>query len=120
MEQSLAEANNLLEGRVAERTREIGLRRAMGASQRDIVRQFLSETVAVTLTGAVLGLVTALVLLEVASLAFTTWVTPWPFRVVPWSLLAGVGSSMVVGLVFGIYPAWRASRLDPVEALRCE
>jgi len=111
---------NIMLVTVAERTREIGVRRALGATRKDILKQFVSETLAVTCIGAALGLVVAVVLLGVASAALTQWVTPWPFRVVPWSLLASVGSSLLVGTAFGLYPAWRASRLDPVEALRFE
>jgi putative ABC transport system permease protein len=111
---------NIMLVTVAERTREIGLRRALGATRTDILRQFVAETMAVTLMGALLGLAMALLLLVIASLALTKWVVPWPVRVVPWAVLAAVGSSMTVGIVFGLYPAWRASRLDPVEALRFE
>lgn len=111
---------NIMLVTVVERTREIGVRRAVGASQRDILSQFLSETLAITLVGATFGLVGALGLLGVGSWAVTKWVTPWPFQVEPWSVALGLLFSSVIGLTFGIYPAWRASRLDPVEALRYE
>ena len=111
---------NIMLVTVAERTREIGVLRAIGASQRDILSQFLAETLAVTLLGAAFGLLTAVSLLGVASLALTQWLTEWPFRVVPWSVGLGVGVSVFIGLVFGLVPAWRASRLDPVEALRSD
>ena len=111
---------NIMLVTVAERTREIGVRRALGAAQTDILRQFLAETVMVTLIGAILGVVGAVSLLAVGSWALTKWVTEWPFHLEPWSLVLSIVFSSAIGLVFGIYPAWRASRLDPVEALRFE
>jgi putative ABC transport system permease protein len=111
---------NIMLVTVVERTREIGLRRALGARKSDILRQFVAEAVMVTLIGALVGVGGALAVLAGASLALTEWVTAWPFRVEPWSLVLGVLFSSVIGLVFGVYPAWRASRLDPVEALRSD
>lgn len=111
---------NIMLVTVMERTREIGLRRAVGATQGDIVRQFLAESLLITLAGALIGLVSALVVLALGTLALTTWVTPWPFHVELWSVALGVGFSSAIGLGFGLYPAWRASRLDPVEALRSD
>jgi putative ABC transport system permease protein len=111
---------NIMLVTVVERTREIGLRRAMGATRGDIVRQFLAETVAVTLVGATMGLLAALVLLGGITAALDHFVTEWPFHVEPWSIAAGLLLSSGIGLGFGLYPAWLASRLDPVEALRFE
>ena len=111
---------NIMLVTVTERTREIGVRRALGATQRDILKQFLSETVGITLTGAAMGTAVALGILYVASLALTKFVAPWPFYVAPWSLATSLGFSILIGVVFGISPAWRASRLHPVEALRYE
>jgi putative ABC transport system permease protein len=111
---------NIMLVTVAERTREIGLRRALGATRSDILMQFLAETVAVTWLGAVIGVVGAVALIALASAALTHWVVAWPFRVEIWSLILGVVFATGIGLLFGMYPAWRASRLDPVEALRTE
>ncbi|MEQ1501288.1 MAG: ABC transporter permease [Myxococcota bacterium] len=111
---------NIMLVTVAERTREIGTRRALGATRNDVMRQFLAETVMVTLVGAVIGVIGAVVILAAGSAAMNAWVTTWPFRIVPWSVGVAVAFSSGIGLVFGLYPAWRASRLDPVEALRFE
>lgn len=111
---------NIMLVTVVERTREIGLRRAVGATRADILQQFIAETVMITLFGAVIGLGLALGGLVVGSWALTKWVTAWPFEVELWSVFLGLGFSSAIGLTFGIYPAWRASRLDPVEALRSD
>ncbi len=111
---------NIMLVTVTERTREIGVRRALGATRGDIVGQFLAETIAVTLVGALVGLALALALLGLATLALNQWVTTWPFHVEAWSVVAAVALSSVIGVGFGLYPAWLASRLDPVEALRFE
>lgn len=111
---------NIMLVTVTERTREIGIRRALGATRRDILRQFLAETLGVTLTGAAIGTLGALGALWLASVLLTKFFQPWPFYVATWSLGLGLGFSMVIGIVFGLSPAVRASRLDPVEALRYE
>ncbi len=104
---------NIMLATVLERTREIGLRRSLGATQKDIKIQFLMETFTVSAVGAMCGILFGAVL----SLAISTF-TGWP---VGWSLFAillSVGVCAFIGLVFGIYPAVKASRLDPIEALR--
>jgi putative ABC transport system permease protein len=111
---------NIMLVTVAERTREIGLRRALGATQGDILRQFLAETVMVTLIGALLGILSALVLLGIGSWAMTKWVTEWPYYVELWSVGLSVVFAGIIGMICGMYPAFRASRLDPVEALRTD
>ena len=98
---------------VTERTKEIGVRRAVGASQRDIMRQFLSESVMQCIVGGVVGVAVGF-LFAVALRTFTSF----PAEVQTWVAVLGVALSCGIGLFFGIYPAVRAARLDPVEALR--
>jgi putative ABC transport system permease protein len=104
---------NILLISVAERTREIGLRRAVGATRRDVFQQFLFESLAVSLLGMVLGSLLGAGL----SLALTQW-TPMP-AVISWEPFAlAAGFALLVGTFFGVQPARRAARLNPVEALR--
>jgi putative ABC transport system permease protein len=100
---------------VSERTREIGLRKALGAKRRDIMSQVLTESITLSVTGGIIGV--ALGALAAAAIAS---VTPLPATVQPWSVAIGVGVTAFVGLFFGWYPARRASMLDPIEALRRE
>ena len=100
---------------VSERTREIGLRKALGAKRRDIMSQVLTESITLSLTGGIVGV--ALGALAAAAIAATT---PLPATVQPWSVAIGVVITGLVGLFFGWYPARRASMLDPIEALRRE
>lgn len=100
---------------VTERTREIGVRKALGATRREILFQFLVEAVTVTLIGGILGLVLALG----ASLLIAS-ISPIPATIPPWAIAVALGIFTVAGIAFGVYPANKASRLDPVEALRYE
>jgi len=106
---------NIMLASVLERTREIGVRRAIGATQRDIRAQFVVESFAISLLGGVAGIVIGIVLARIVA-AYAGWPTVITF----WSLLLSTGVSITVGLVSGIYPAARAAELNPVEALRYE
>jgi putative ABC transport system permease protein len=100
---------------VTDRTREIGLRKALGARRRDIMSQVLTESVTLSTAGGLAGI--ALGFLAARIIAA---VTPLPARLEPWSVVLGIGITAGVGLFFGAYPASRAARLDPIEALRRE
>jgi ABC-type antimicrobial peptide transport system permease subunit len=106
---------NIMLVSVTERTREIGLRMSVGARARDILRQFLTESVLLCLAGGAFGILLG----WLASWGVTT-VLGWPTESSPESVVAAVVVSFTVGLIFGYYPAWKASRLDPIEALRYE
>ncbi len=106
---------NIMLMSVGERTREIGIRKSLGATRRDIRRQFLAESVTLALLGGVLGLVAGMALAGLVAA-----VSPLPARVTLWSVAVALGLGGSVGIAFGVYPATRAARLDPVEALRYE
>jgi putative ABC transport system permease protein len=100
---------------VSERTREIGLRKALGARRRDIMWQILTESVTLSMFGGAVGTTLGFGLaLVIAAL------TPLPAAVEFWAVMIGLGITAAVGLFFGLYPAMRAARLDPIEALRRE
>jgi putative ABC transport system permease protein len=100
---------------VSERTREIGLRKALGARRRDIVWQILTESVTLSTFGGIVGTGFGFLLALLISK-----LSPLPASVQLWSVMAGVGITAFVGLFFGLYPAMRAAKLDPIEALRRE
>jgi putative ABC transport system permease protein len=106
---------NIMLATVTERTKEIGVRRAMGAKRRDIAAQFLVETVILSCGGGTLG-----VLVGIGGAYLLTWAAELPAVIRLWSPLVAFGVSVLVGLVSGIYPARRAALLDPIEALRHE
>jgi len=106
---------NIMLMAVSERTREIGIRKALGARRRDILAQFVVEAAALSSAGAVLGIGLGLVLAWVVKT-----LTPLPAAVAPWSVAVGVLLGVTVGIAAGVYPASRASRLDPIVALRAE
>ena len=106
---------NIMYVSVTERTREIGLRMAIGARGRDILLQFLFESVMISLLGGLVG-----ILLGSGSTAFIRWILNWPMSITLSSVLVSFGVCFVTGVFFGWYPARKASRLDPIEALRFE
>jgi putative ABC transport system permease protein len=100
---------------VSERTREIGLRKALGARRKDIMSQVLTESVTLSTFGGVVGIILGFLVARGIST-----LTPLPARLELWSVVLGIGITAAVGLFFGAYPASRAARLDPIEALRRE
>jgi putative ABC transport system permease protein len=106
---------NIMLVAVAERTREIGVRKALGAKRRDIMSQFLVEAATLSVVGAAIGAGLGIALSQLIAA-----LTPLPASVAPWSLVAAIVVGAGVGIVAGIYPASRASRLDPIAALRQE
>jgi putative ABC transport system permease protein len=106
---------NIMLMAVSERTREIGIRKALGARRRDILAQFVVESATLSAAGAMLGIGFGLALAFVVKA-----VTPLPAAVAPWSVVVGMVLGIGVGIAAGVYPASRASRLDPIVALRAE
>ena len=106
---------NIMLAAILERTREIGVRRAVGATQRDIVRQFVVEAVLISFAGGLVGIVLGFAMSELIA-----WSAGWSTIVTVGSILLAFIVSISVGLAFGIYPAMKAARLDPVEAIRYE
>ncbi len=106
---------NIMLAAVLERTREIGVRRAVGATRRDIPAQFVIEASAIAVVGGLAGVVMGVVIARVIAAS-----AGWPTVVTAFSVMLSLGVSMAVGLAAGIYPALRAASLDPIEALRHE
>ncbi len=106
---------NIMLVAVSERTREIGIRKALGARRRDILSQFLIEASTLGTVGSAIGVGLGIGLAELLAA-----VTPLPASVAPWSIIVGVALGAGVGIISGVYPASRASRLDPIDALRQE
>ena len=107
---------NIMLVSVTERTKEIGIRKAIGARRRDIVRQFLFEAMTLTFLGGILGVILAVGISRIIML----FVPELPASIPTWAVVSGLTVSMGVGLVFGVWPARKASRLDPIECLRYE
>ena len=106
---------NIMLAGVRARVREIGIRKALGATRREIKLQFLAEAVIISLTGGIVGTIVGLTL-PVSVRLFTDFAIP----ITPWSVVIALGSAMVVGIIFGTVPATRAAQLDPVDALKYE
>jgi putative ABC transport system permease protein len=106
---------NIMLASVLERTREIGIRRSIGARRTDIMRQFLIEAVAICLLGCVIGLILGLIISRAIS-----FYAGWPTIVSLFSIILAIGVSATVGIVFGLFPANKASKLDVIESLRYE
>ena len=106
---------NIMLVSVTERTREIGVRKALGARRQDILLQFLIESATMSLLGGALGVVIGISLAETITL-----IIAFPSEVEVWSILIALFVATSVGLFFGVYPAYKASELDPITALRAE
>jgi putative ABC transport system permease protein len=106
---------NIMLASVMERTREIGVRRAIGARRLDVIRQFLIETTIISLAGGVIGVIVGVGLSQLIG-----YLAGWSTIVTTWSIALAFLVSVTVGLVFGLYPAVRAAQLDPVKALHYE
>jgi putative ABC transport system permease protein len=106
---------NIMLVSVTERTREIGIRMAVGARGRDILLQFLIEAVTLSSLGGLLGIA-----LGIGGAEMLTMIKHWPTLVSGASIIIAFISSAIVGIISGFYPAWKASKLDPIDALRYE
>ncbi len=107
---------NIMLVSVTERTKEIGVRKAIGARRRDIVRQFLFEAMMLTFLGGALGVLLAVGISQLLMLLIPSM----PASIPTWAVVTGLTVSIGVGLIFGVWPARKASRLDPIECLRYE
>jgi len=106
---------NIMLATVLERTREIGLRRAVGARRRDILVQFIVESFALSALGGLTGIAAGIAIAQVVAAS-----AGWPTLVTLWSILLATGVALTVGMTSGFYPALRAAQLDPIDALRYE
>ena len=111
---------NIMLATVAERTREIGLRKAVGASNRAIMRQFLLEAGTLTFLGGVIGIIVGVIISFLITLVMRYLGYDWAFVISLLSIILAAGVSVLTGVIFGLYPALKASRLNPIEALRYE
>ncbi|HNU07495.1 MAG TPA: FtsX-like permease family protein, partial [Pyrinomonadaceae bacterium] len=105
---------NIMLVAVTERTKEIGIRKSLGARQTDVLRQFLFESATLAAIGGFIGLGIAKLLGYIVTHYLIQTVIPW------WAAVVAIGVSAAVGILAGIFPAWKAARLDPIEALRAD
>ncbi|MFA6308047.1 MAG: ABC transporter permease [Patescibacteria group bacterium] len=111
---------NIMYATVSERTFEIGLRKGVGASKKDILQQFLAEAVVITLWGGIFGIILGIVFIYAVYIIANKYKLDWSFSISILGLILALGFSVAVGLVFGLYPAKKAAELDPITALRRE
>lgn len=111
---------NIMLVTVSERTREIGLRKAIGATNKKIRNQFLFEAIILTVTGGILGIILGIFISYVISIGVQLAGYDWAFIISPIAILLAVGVSIITGIIFGLYPAMKAAKLNPIDALRYE
>jgi len=111
---------NIMLATVAERTREIGLRKAVGATNGAVMRQFLIEAGVLTFIGGIIGIIIGIVISYIAYLVMQYLGYDWAFIISLWSILIAIAVSILTGVIFGLYPALKASKLNPIDALRYE
>ncbi|MFP4017347.1 MAG: ABC transporter permease, partial [Halanaerobiales bacterium] len=111
---------NIMLVTVKERTREIGVRKAIGASSGDIQNQFLIESILLTSGGGLLGILIGVLFSTLINFILSQFFEFWTGVIPFWVILLSFGVTAVIGIIFGFYPAYKASKLDPIEALRYE
>ncbi len=111
---------NIMLAAVTERIREIGLRKAVGATRQNIIRQFLIETIMISVSGAIIGVALGVVISWIVALVVRKLGYDWDWVVSIQSIIFAVGFSVIIGLIFGVYPAKKAASLDPIKALHYE
>jgi len=105
---------------VNQRIREVGLRKAVGAKNVDVIFQFLVEAAAVSVLGGLIGIILGLLITLLISVVVQALGYKWPFLISPVSIFVAIAVSVLIGIIFGLYPARKASRISPMEALRYE
>lgn len=111
---------NIMLVTVKERTKEIGIRLAIGASQKDVQNQFLLEATMISIGGGILGIIIGTTLSLLVNLVLSQQFVWWQGSLPPWVIILSFGFTVLIGIIFGFYPAYRAAKLDPIEALRHE